>query len=281
MSLNIDHVLFAWPDHDEILSACEAVGLVPRFGGVHDGGETQNSLIAFPDGSYLELIAPTEPGTNPDRWAGIVDHWRGPENWCIQTDVRSILTRALKMGMPVTGPNPGSRERPDGTNAEWTIGRYGPHQARGVLPFAIADRTPREFRVPGATVMDGPLTGVTEVLIGVESVHDSTKWLQQIHDFPTPIDVTTPLAADILTFPGQPVSLLKPETETMSALAHQLDETEQQPLAFLLSTKDFEAAIEQFALTDIGEWKYRHRRRRVAWFDVDLLRTRVGVIEDD
>jgi len=53
MSLNIDHVLFAWPDHDEILSACEAVGLVPRFGGVHDGGETQNSLIAFPDGSLL------------------------------------------------------------------------------------------------------------------------------------------------------------------------------------------------------------------------------------
>ena len=88
MSLTVDHLLFAWPDHDEVLAACEAVGLDPTFGGVHDGGETQNALVAFPDGAYLELMTPTEPGTEPERWAGIVDHWRGPEHWCIRADVR-------------------------------------------------------------------------------------------------------------------------------------------------------------------------------------------------
>lgn len=273
MTLTIDHALFAWPDHDEVLAACETVGLDPTFGGVHDGGETQNSLVAFPDGSYLELMTPTEPGTEPDRWAGLVDHWRGPENWCIRADVRDLLTRTIAAGAPVDGPHPGSRERPDGTRVEWVTGRYGPPEFRGVLPFAITDRTPPGFRIPDAAVTDGPLTGVAEVLVGVESVAGPTEWFQRLHDSPTPVDVATPLAADVATVPGQPVSFVEPNGG--STLARRLAETEQQPLAFLLSTEDFDAAAERFALTDAGEWA----DRRVAWFDADPFRAGLGVLE--
>lgn len=273
MTLTVDHVLFAWPDHDETLAACEAVGLDPTFGGVHDGGATQNSLVAFPDGSYLELMTPTEPGTEPDRWAGIVDHWRGPEHWCIEADVRDLLTRAIAAGAPVDGPHPGRRERPDGTRIEWVNGSYGPTALRGVLPFAISDRTPRSYRVPETAVTHGPLAGVAEVLVGVESLAEPVEWFRRLHDFPTPVDVATPLAADVTTVPGQPVSFVEPAAG--SNLAERLAETEQQPLAFLLATDDFDGAADRFALTEAGAWG----DRRMAWFDADLFRERVGVLE--
>ena len=273
MTLTIDHALFAWPDHEEVLAACEAVGLDPTFGGVHDGGETQNALVAFPDGSYLELMTPTDPGTEPDRWAGVVDHWRGPENWCVRTGVRDLLSRTIAAGAPVDGPHPGRRERPDGTRVEWVTGQYGPPELRGVLPFAITDRTPHGFRVPDAAVTDGPLTGVAEVLLGVESLSGPTEWFRRLHDFPTPVDVATPLSADVTTVPGQPVSFAEPDAG--STPARRLEETEQQPLAFLLSTDDFDAAADRFALTDADKWA----DRRVAWFAADPFRASVGVLE--
>ena len=273
MTFTLDHVLFAWSDHDEVLAACETVGLDATFGGVHDGGETQNSLVAFPDGSYLELMTPTEPGTEPDRWAGLVDHWSGPENWCVRADIRDLLTRTIAAGAPVDGPHPGRRERPDGTHVEWVTGRYGPPALRGVLPFAITDRTPLAYRIPEAAVTAGPLGGVAEVLVGVESLTAPTEWFQRLHDFPTPVEVATPLTADVATVPGQPVSFVEPDAG--STLADRLDETGPQPLAFLLSTDDFDAAAERFALTDAGEWA----ERRVAWFDADPFRARLGVLE--
>jgi hypothetical protein len=271
--LTVDHALFAWPDHEEVLAACEAVGLDPTFGGVHDGGETQNALVAFPDGSYLELMTPTDPGTEPDRWAGIVDHWCGPEHWCIRADVRALLGRTIAAGAPVDGPHPGSRERPDGTRVEWVTGSYGPPHLRGVLPFAITDRTPQGYRIPDGAVTDGPLTGVAEVLVGVESIEGATEWFRRLHGFPTPVDVATPLAADVATVPGQPVSFVAPTVG--SALAARLAETGQQPLAFLLAAEDFDAAADRFALTDAANWS----GRRTAWFDADLFRGGVGVLE--
>jgi hypothetical protein len=273
MTLTVDHVLFAWPDHNEVLTACESVGLNPTFGGVHDGGETQNSLIAFPDGSYLEFMTPTDPGTEPDRWAGIVDHWRGPENWCIRADVRDLLSHTIAAGAPVDGPHPGNRDRPDGTRVEWVTGSYGPPELRGVLPFAIADRTPQHFRIPETAVTDAPLTGVAEVVVGVESIAAASEWFQRLHNCPTPVTVATPLTADAVTIPGQSVSLVDPASG--STLADRLAETDQQPLAFLLATEDFEAAAERFALTSTEEWD----DRRVAWFDADLFHDTVGVLE--
>jgi hypothetical protein len=273
MTLTVDHLLFAWPDHDEVLAACESVGLAPTFGGVHEGGETQNALIAFPEGSYLEFMTPTEPGTEPDSWAGIVDHWRGPQNWCIRADVRNLLTHTIAAGAPVDGPHPGSRDRPDGTRVEWITGSYGPPELRGVLPFAITDRTPQRFRIPEAAVADAPLTGVAEVVVGVDSTAKASEWFQRLHDCPTPVTVTTPLAGDVATIPGQPVSLLDPASG--SALASRLAETGQQPLAFLLGTEEFEAAAQRFALTSTEQWD----GRRVAWFDDDLFHESVGVLE--
>lgn len=273
MALSIDHALFAWPDHDEILAACDAVNLAPTFGGVHDGGETQNSLVALPDGSYLELMTPTTPGTEPDRWAGIVDHWRGPEHWCIRADVRELLTNSIAAGAPVDGPHQGSRDRPDGTHVEWVTGSYGPPAVRGVLPFAIMDRTPRAFRIPDAAVTDAPLTGIAEVLLGVEAIEEAVEWFQRLHEFPTPVEVATPLAAEVVTVPGQPVSFVNPDAG--STLARRLAETGQQPLAFLLGTDEFDTAAETFGLTDAGTWGDRH----VAWFDADPLRGSVGVLE--
>lgn len=56
--------------------------------------------------------------------------------------------------------------------------------------------------------------------------------------------------------------------------AARLDDTEQQPLGFLLATDDFDAATDRFATTDTETWA----DRRVAWFDADPFRSAVGVL---
>lgn len=273
MSLTVDHALFAWPDHEEVMAAADAVGFDPEYGGEHDGGETQNALVAFPDGSYLEFMTPTEPGTRPDRWAGLVDHWRGPATWCIRAEVRDLLARALAAGTPVEGPTPGRRDRPDGTTVEWITGRYGPQRLRGVLPFAIADRTPRAYRVPETAVLDGPLAGIEKVLVGVDAVAEPMDWFRRLHDCPTPVDVQTSLPAEVSTVPGQPLAFVRPDPG--SALADRHANTGDQPLAFLVGTADFDAAADRFTLTTPGSLG----DRRLAWFDAAPLRATVGVVE--
>jgi len=37
MTLTVEHALFAWPDEEDLLAACESVDLDPTFVGVHDG----------------------------------------------------------------------------------------------------------------------------------------------------------------------------------------------------------------------------------------------------
>lgn len=275
MALSVDHALFAWTDREAISSACDAVGLGTTFGGVHDGGETQNDLVAFPDGSYLEFMTPTDAGTEPDRWAGIVDDWCGPEHWCIRADVRTLLRQAIAGGAPVEGPAAGRRDRPDGTTVEWVTGQYGPVALRGALPFAIGDRTPRQYRVPQPAVVEGPLDGIATVCLGVESEPELMASFRRLHDFPTPVSLETSLAAGVRSVPGQPVALV--DTESGSSLADRPADLPAGPVAFLLATADFEAASRRYDLTAAADWG----GRRLAWFDAEPLRHAVGVVEVD
>jgi len=273
MALTLDHAVFTWDDHAAVVDACERAGLAPAYGGEHDGGETQNSLVAFPDGSYLELMAPTDPGARPDRWTGIVEGWAGPEAWCVRADVRSLLSRTVAAGAPVRGPSDGERERPDGTLVEWTTGLYGPRDLRSVLPFAIADRTPRGYRVPPAAVTDGPLTGVAEVVLGVGDPAPAAEWFGRLHGFPTPVEAETALPAAVSTVPGQPASFAVPEEG--SALTERVADGGEGPVAFLLGTDDLAAARERYDVGAPEPWG----DGRVAWFRTGPLEGTLGVLE--
>ena len=57
----IDHIVIVDRDLDEMVRQAESLGFTVVPGGEHAGGMTHNALIAFADGSYIELIAFIDP----------------------------------------------------------------------------------------------------------------------------------------------------------------------------------------------------------------------------
>src|SRR5262245_43043314 len=153
--LVIDHVTIAWSSLETVERAFADVGLATEYGGPHGNGITHMDVLGFDNGSYIELISTMQPGLNPDAsWAEAIVGNAGPCAWAVRAqDVAGEIERVRTLGIPVAGPNPGSRSRPDGQLLEWEVADPGGWGTGALLPFLIKDRTPRELRVhPAASV---------------------------------------------------------------------------------------------------------------------------------
>src|ERR1035438_3221381 len=56
--LKIDHVTAAGSSLKQLQANLSALGIETVYGGPHSNGATEMALVSFPDGSYLELMAP-------------------------------------------------------------------------------------------------------------------------------------------------------------------------------------------------------------------------------
>ncbi|WP_117595060.1 VOC family protein [Haloprofundus halophilus] len=279
MRLTLDHVPFAGTDLDSLVAAFDSVGLTPEYGGVHGTGTTHMSVLGFDDDSYLELIS-TTPGTSAEAagfWPEYIAADGGPTAWCIEVENPATeAKRLIDAGASVDGPKTASRERDDGTVVEWDMLFAGDGRERELLPFAIADRTPKSRRVtPTPSVADGPLTGVAAVVLGVHDVGEASELFRQLYRFPSaePLD-GSPREWSLSRVPGQPVFFAEPSGET-SSLARRLAELGPGPCAYLLGTESLEEAAATYALTDSENWG----DSSVAWFDAPRLDGSVGVID--
>ncbi|WP_435346764.1 VOC family protein [Haloarchaeobius sp. HRN-SO-5] len=273
--MRIDHVAFGWHDLDDCVGRFADAGLVTTYGGEHADGSTHMAIGGFADGSYLELIAPTGADVRPVRWPRHVTDDGGPAAWAVEVaDVTAELRAAIAPGVPVSGPFAEGRDRPDGTRVEWDAGVVGPESLRQAVPFVIADRTPRSYRVtPTPELADSPLTGVAEVVLGVEDPEPVLDVLDRLYRLPSPRTSTRPeLGAELHSVPGRPFSVAAPTGA--GQLADRLDAYPASPCAYLLGTDDLDAAMAAFELTDPVRWP----GGRVAWVDVDGLRDRIGVL---
>jgi hypothetical protein len=270
--MQIDHVAFGWDDLDPVREALDAVGLVFEYGGTHADGTTHMALTGFADGSYLEYIAPTE-GTDPDEagfWPTALGARAGPAAWCVRVDdVVQETKRAIDAGFAVEGPIHGGRDRPDGRRVEWdqTFERVDSRN-RWLVPFPIVDRTPRAWRV-SETPDVVALTGIDTVVLGVEGVDDAAALFDRRYRIPTPAPIETEaIDGDAATVPGFPVAFVRADDARLDAVS-------ERPTAVLLGTDDLATARAAYDLTAPVEWG----DRRVAWFDHDVFRGRVGVVE--
>ena len=60
-TLSFDHLVLVVRELEAATRDFSSFGFKVTPGGVHAGGLTHNALVAFSDGSYLELLAPTRP----------------------------------------------------------------------------------------------------------------------------------------------------------------------------------------------------------------------------
>lgn len=156
----LDHIIILVP-YKDLLNVPE--WLTSQFtitpGGRHADGKTENKLILFHDGSYIELIAfiNDDPKLRKGHWWG--DKQIGIIDYAFTTDGdarahwKAIQARLAKLDPDLAAryqydpPVAGGRRRPDGVEVKWEV-TFPKGVERGELPFFCHDVTPRERRVP-------------------------------------------------------------------------------------------------------------------------------------
>jgi hypothetical protein len=135
----LDHILLGANDLDRgIAFVGEATGVRAAFGGVHPGAGTRNALLSLGQNRYLEIIAPDpqQPASADPRDLRKLEQpvlvgWAAHPG-----DIEAFAKRLKGEGVPVVGPKPGFRQRPDGRVLNWkTLALKD--DAGGLLPFFI------------------------------------------------------------------------------------------------------------------------------------------------
>lgn len=162
----IDHLVILVRDLAEAVEDYEALGFHVSPGGEHTDGATHNALISFADGTYLELLAFLREAPEHRWWRhsaageGLIDFALLPG--AIADDVAAARAR----GLPMLGPFPGGRERPDGVRIDWQSAMAELPE----LPFLCGDVTPRDLRVPAAGDHANGASGIFRVTVAVRDV---------------------------------------------------------------------------------------------------------------
>jgi catechol 2,3-dioxygenase-like lactoylglutathione lyase family enzyme len=144
---SLDHILLGCSDLDRgIAFVQERTGIPPAFGGVHPGRGTQNALISLGERSarelnphrYLEIIAPDPKQSGVEQYS-VIAKLKEPRliGWAAhRDDLDQFAERLHQAGIEFEGPQPGSRQRPDGKVLHWKALRLKDDHG-GLLPFFI------------------------------------------------------------------------------------------------------------------------------------------------
>ncbi|KAJ9627888.1 hypothetical protein H2203_003106 [Taxawa tesnikishii (nom. ined.)] len=153
-----DHVVVLLP-HAEVLNP--PAWITDHFtvspGGRHGDGKTENKLIVFQDGTYIELIAfvNDDPAHREGHWwgdkgFGVIDYAltlaEGPEAFEeLRRQIHNLTD--IPQGWKPGELKGGSRLLANGERVVWNVS-FPEASSRGQAPFWCFDVTPRELRVP-------------------------------------------------------------------------------------------------------------------------------------
>jgi hypothetical protein len=274
VDLKIDHVTAAGSSLKKLQADLAAVGIATVYGGAHSNGATEMALVSFPDGSYLELIAP-QPNADPQvlgrqPWAAFMKAEAGPCAWAVrEKDVAAEVKRLEAAGIPVSAPSRNGRQRPDGARLEWETARVGTEPNGTFFPFLIHDFTPRAQRAfPQGKPLTRDFSGVTRVVIAVRDLNEAVKRYRQAYELPPAIkQVDQAFGAHLALLGATPVVLAQPLTAD-SWLAQRLEQVGEAPCAFVLGAKRpgrYHAASQT-----------RWFGTQISWFDAVKLGWRLG-----
>jgi hypothetical protein len=293
-SMKIDHVSIAWSSLGPLQKAFESVGLKTDYGGVHSNGITHMSLLAFDDGSYIELISTVKPGVLSPSWPKHIVENGGPCGWAMEvSDLAKEVKRIKNLGIPAIGPDDYYRKRPDGVLVEWQLAFLGDEEPGATLPFLIRDKTPRDYRVKlspsvsssGRKPGSSKLFGVEKVLLGVKDFEDAIELFRKIYGWKEParVDENSQLrelfgSATLTDFEEAPVVLVSSQ-EKGNWLDNRLEKFGNSPCAFLIGLTDIAKTEHELDLSRSQPWV---GKRRAAWIPTSKLNgIRLGFIDHD
>ena len=278
-TIKIDHALICTSDLGPMQQAFADIGLQLDYGGHHGHASTQMAQLGFQDGTYIGIEAPVAPSAETGTpQSSLMRAEAGPCGWSVTTlDIRAELERVSRLGVPVGTPEPRSRNRPDGTTAEWQSASLGPGAPGTNLPFLIEDITPRSNRAPHSSpsTKGTTLNGVAMIVLGVRNLDESVALFQKVYGWPVPkVENHPEFGAKLAYFVGTPVILATPFAPD-SWVSERIARLGQCPIAFLLGASDFKVASAHFSLPTVTHWF----NLNVSWFDAKKLHgVRLGIV---
>jgi catechol 2,3-dioxygenase-like lactoylglutathione lyase family enzyme len=179
MIKGIDHVVIAVADLERSVAGFSELGFTVVRGGRHPGLGTHNTLVAFADGAYFELIA-FQVHSSPHPWFTAVRKGGGLADFCMQTDNLDGDVAAFKRaGARIGEPFAMERQRPDGYTVKWVLSvTQSPNP--GALPFLIRDVTPRDERVPRQRAHLNGAVGIRTLTIAVRDVTGARAFYERV-----------------------------------------------------------------------------------------------------
>jgi hypothetical protein len=259
--LPLDHVTVAGADLRRMQAALAKSGLRTIYGGAHHRGGTEMALAAFPDGTYLELIA-LDPNAHPSvaerhMWSRFLKGDAGPCAWAVRTDdLEAEMRRLRSAGIAVSSPVANGRQRPDGVRLQWETATPGAGVAGTFFPFLIRDLTARELRVspPGAAT-SADFRGIARVVLAVANLDAALARYRNAFGLAGAIrHIDADFGAEVAVPQDAPIVLAQP-LDTASWLYGRLEQFGEAPCAILLDAVDLD----------------RYRAHTAShWFDLEI-----------
>jgi hypothetical protein len=135
----LDHVLLGCSDLDRGIALVEEnTGVRAAIGGVHPGRGTRNALLSLGEHRYLEIIAPDPAQSEIVHYPQLRSMF-DPRliGWAVHPpDIAAIAKQLRENKIAFTGPDDGSRKRPDGRVLTWKTVNLADDR-HGLLPFFI------------------------------------------------------------------------------------------------------------------------------------------------
>lgn len=135
----LDHIILGCNDLDTGIGfVSDGTGVRPAIGGVHPGRGTRNALLSLGERRYLEIIAPDPAQTEIAHFPQIRS-MKDPRliGWAAHPpDIAAVSKQLRENKVEFTGPDEGSRKRPDGTVLKWKTINLADDR-HGLLPFFI------------------------------------------------------------------------------------------------------------------------------------------------
>jgi hypothetical protein len=136
---SLDHIILGASDLDKGIDYVEQrSGVRAVVGGVHPGRGTRNALLSLGGRRYLEIMAPDpkQPAESEKRGLRKLTEPR-IVGWAVHpADAQALAKRLTEEGIAFSGPEPGSRKRPDGRVLNWKLLTLK-NDFSGLLPFFI------------------------------------------------------------------------------------------------------------------------------------------------
>jgi len=135
----LDHIILGCNDLDLGMELVEQnTGVRPAIGGVHPGRGTRNALLSLGERRYLEIIAP-DPAQQKIVHFPQIREMKEPRliGWAVHPlDIAATAKLLRENQIAFSGPDDGSRKRPDGLVLNWKTINLADDR-HGLLPFFI------------------------------------------------------------------------------------------------------------------------------------------------